>query len=202
LLALPLDVLSVRLNADTAATYDKVMTPGRNAAAMKASGGGGFRRCLENLQWLLNTRNARWQESQAYPQARAGLPWIVPSLVKTHDTFADMETFFDRWMVYTGAAVIAPAQAGCGLMPAQSPVNMAPPRRKACRQIAKRLTILSDGRVALCDQDWLGQASPGEVGQASLIDLQTKLLALRQVHEQGRWHELALCPRCDEWHRL
>lgn len=198
LLELPIDVISVRINADKSATYRKVMT---SDADDSQGGADPFKKCIGNMQWLLNTRNARWQGEKPAADAKAGLPWIVPSLVKTADTFGDMETFFDRWMVYTNAAVIAPAQTGCGLMPAQSPVHMTPPRRRTCRQLARRLTILSDGSVAQCDQDWLSRASVGNVNECSLLEMTAALKKSRVLHDQKRWDELALCSGCDEWHR-
>lgn len=198
LLELPLDVISVRINADTSKTYRKVMTGDGEGQTDSPDY---FKQCIENLQWLLNARNARWQAEGASADVHAGLPWIAPSMVKTPETFGDMETFFDRWMVYTGAAVIAPAQTGCGLMPVQSPVPMTPPRRRVCRQLAVRLTILSDGSVALCDQDWQGNGSPGNVRQKSLRELWQSLVASRALHKQGRWGEQPLCSKCDEWHR-
>lgn len=195
LLELPIDIISVRINADTGGTYRKVMAPDADESTDY------FKTCIGNLQKLLNQRNARWQGEQPAVGAKAGLPWIVPSLVKTADTFGDMETFFDRWMVYTSAAVIAPAQTGCGLMPAQSPVHMTPPRRRACRQLARRLTILSDGSVAQCDQDWLSRAAAGNIKEQSLYEMMAALNDARALHAQGKWDELALCSQCDEWHR-
>ncbi len=97
LLRAPLDVLSVRMNADTNATYEAVMRPRLPEA---------FKRLVSNFQWLLNERNRRWQMREEYPQAVAGVPWLVPRLIKSRETLKDMETFFDRWMHFAGHAVI------------------------------------------------------------------------------------------------
>jgi len=194
LLSLPVDAVHVRLNADTSATYRAVMTHEQDPDDH-------FKRVLENLQWLLNTRNARWQKPQEFPAARAGAPWIVPSLIKTAQTFRDMETFFDRWMVYTSHAVIAPPQTGCGLMPDQEMVKMTPPRRRPCRQLASRLTIHSNGQLAQCDQDWLGRGSVGDARTMPLPQLVQQLIPLKEKHLQGQWDESPLCTKCDQWHR-
>lgn len=176
ILALPIDVISVRLNADTAATYKQVM--GEDA----------FGQVARNLQYLFQRRGA-------------GLPWLVPRLVKTPETLRDMESFFDRWMLAEGHAVIEPAQSGVGLMPELSPVPMAPPRRSPCRQLGGRMTILADGRVALCDQDWLGRASLGEATTTPLIDIWQRIQQPLTAHAQQRHDELTLCGGCSEWHR-
>ena len=179
----PIDVLSVRLNADTAATYERVMGADR------------FATVTHNLQWLLTER-----------QRRGGsLPWIVPRMVKTAETLPDMETFFDRWMHFTGHAVIEPATTGRSralpIAPEQSPVLMAPPRRVSCRQLTRRLSILSDGTVPRCDQDWLGEEIIGDTKVASLFDIWRSSQTLRERHAHGRWNELASCAGCHEWHR-
>lgn len=186
LLDAPIDVISVRLNADTPAVYERVM------------GVDGFKRVIGNLEWLINTRNRRSNQSVEFD---AGVPWIVPRMVKTAETLPDLERFFDRWMVFLGHAVIEPAQCGCGLMPAQSPVPMAPPRRQACRQISRRITILSDGKISLCDQDWLGRAPLGDARTQPLIDVWQRAQEIAEQHAAGRFTELTLCGSCTEWHR-
>lgn len=194
LLGLPIDIISIRLNADTAATYEKLCAP--------VSPEFDFKRVTDNLQWLLNERNRRWQ-SPEYPNV-PGIPWLVPHLIKVADNLKDMETFFDRWMHYTQQAVILGAQSGCGLMPELSPVRMAPPTRVACRQITQRLTIHSDGTVAQCDQDWLAKAPLGNMSETSiklpqLWENKGKMLCER--HAAMELDTLKLCADCHEWHR-
>lgn len=179
LLELPLDVLSIRLNADTADTYRQVMGPDA------------FGQLAEHLQYLVSRQR----------QKEDGLPWIVPRLIKTSQTLKDMESFFDRWVMAVGHAVIEPSRAGCGLMPQLSPVPMAPPRRRPCRQLAQRMTILSDGQVALCDQDWLAQAPLGDAHTQPLIDIWRRVRQPLESHLAGRFDEPALCAACSEWHR-
>ncbi|MEX0653836.1 MAG: SPASM domain-containing protein [Phycisphaeraceae bacterium] len=183
LLALPIDLLTVRLNADTAATYRAVMGDDR------------FEQVAENLQYLFDRRR------EALAAGRSPVKWIVPRLVKTAETLADMESFFQRWMMIEGHAVIEPAQSGGGLIPEQSPVPMAPPHRRPCRQMAGRMTILSNGQVALCDQDWQGQAALGEAQTATLLAIWQRMAGPAAQHAAGRFDALPLCARCSEWHR-
>lgn len=97
--------------------------------------------------------------------------------------------------------MVEPATSGCGLMPELSPVRMDGPVRTACRQVPQRMTIHSDGRVALCDQDWLGRACAGNAAMTPLAEIWQAMRPVRQTHEQGRWGELELCGSCREWHR-
>jgi spore coat polysaccharide biosynthesis protein SpsF (cytidylyltransferase family) len=185
LLELPLDLITVGLNADNAETYQQTM------------GVDSYKQVLGNLEWLFNQRVAR----SGNKNRSTSLPWIVPRLVKTEQTLEDMETFFERWMRISGHAIIEPAQCGCGLMPAQSPVPMEPPLRRTCRQLRRRMSILSNGQVALCDQDWQGRGALGDATIHSLIDIWRKVRVQVDVHDEGRYAELTLCGDCVEWHR-
>lgn len=194
LMDLPIDVVTVRLNADTAETYQRAMTQL------------GDERCfpivIQNLEKLLNESNQRRHNGSVQQNH---LPWVVPRLIKTRWTMDDMEGFFDRWTHFTGHAVIEGAATGRGphvdLMPAQSPIPMASPQRSACRQIGQRMTILSNGQVAQCDQDWLGSRPVGNTHTQDLAEIWQQMQTLRRVHDTGRWDEMALCAGCQHWHR-
>jgi len=186
LLDSPIDLIKVRLNADTGETYKKVMGADR------------FGQVLNNIEWLYNERIRRAGEGA---DAKSAVPWLVPSMVKTVQTLPEMESFFDKWTHYMGLALIEPACEGCGLMPALSPVPMQPPDRKGCRQITRRMSILSDGTVARCDQDWLGRAPMGDTRTQTLIDIWRDSLQVAQAHNDHKWGELTLCGGCVEWHR-
>lgn len=183
LLDLPLDVVSVRFNADTAETYKNAM--GRDV----------FAKVAENLSGLVQERARRVEAG------RPGGPWIAVKMVKTRETLPDMEGFFERWLRSGAMSVIEPACSGCGLMPEQSPIPMAPPLREPCRQLGKRLTIHSDGQVAQCDQDWLARAPLGDAKLEPLAEIWARAADRAKTHREGRAAELTLCGQCVEWHR-
>lgn len=180
LLELPIDVVSVRINADTEQTYQRLM------------GVDGFDHVMRNMQWLLDHRRER--------TGRRGLPWIVPRMVKTAENVHELEPFFDRWMHFCGHAWIEAPSSGCGLMTDASVLDMSPPRRVACRQLHRRMTIHSDGRAALCDQDWRGDATI--IGEATtLADAWRAISDVRLVHAAGDYEPTAMCGSCRQWHR-
>jgi spiro-SPASM protein len=186
LLDLPLDLIIVRLNADTAATYEAAM------------GDDQFKTVIGNLEHLRARRQQRAEAGEGFP----GRPWLVPTLVKTEQTVADLEGFFTRWTrAFACQPVLTPATTGCGKMPAMSPVPMTPPHRRPCRQLGQRMTILADGRVALCDQDWLGEAALGDARRDRLFDAWQQARPVYQAHQEARYDELPLCSACGEWHR-
>ncbi|MEQ9454937.1 MAG: SPASM domain-containing protein [Phycisphaeraceae bacterium] len=184
LLDLPLDLVIVRINADSSETYKKVM-------------GQEFGVVTDNLQRLFNERRVRRSADGRGNQ----VPWIVPRLVKVPETLSDMESFFERWLRAGGYAMIQPSCSGCGLMPELSPVPMEPPRRVGCKQLGQRMSVLSDGVVALCDQDWQGRSPLGDARIDSLLTIWRRGAEPKAAHDEGRFHELTICGSCKEWHR-
>ena len=187
LIDLPVDVVSVRLNADTAATYERVMGIDR------------FEHVIRNLQTLFDLRQARGDRASG---GAVGVPWVVPRLTKTADTLPDMESFFNRWRLMSGHAVIdRPATGGSGsfaLMPDRNPVPMLPPWRvPSPLQVKRRVTVLSDGTVTLCQQDWLGRAALGNVRDTPLLDC-WRQAAGRSLHRCTP-DDAPVCRRCFDW---
>src|SRR5690606_20699487 len=115
LLDLPVDVVTVRLNADCAATYRRVMGVDRFGDVIKA------------IETLLNERNRRSADA-TNTAVQPGVPWIVPRMIKTADNVGDLESFFDRWIYYTRHAVIESPTDGGGVIADQSVLPLAPPR--------------------------------------------------------------------------
>ncbi len=191
------EAVSIQLNANTAETYRSLM------------GVDGFEKALGNIQTLL--MHARGTEDSP----GGGLPWVLPRMVKLRGNLHEMEAFFDRWSHYCGHALLEGPTTGCGLIEDQSVVPMAPPRRGICRQVMQRMTILSDGRPALCDQDWLGGGhpmspivdAPNAPGGAATLTLPILKEAweavepIREAHLNGESASLPMCGKCDAWHR-
>ncbi len=189
----PLDVLSVRINADTAAVYEQLM------------GLDGYKTVLDHLQSLYSG-GGRFDRTQAPATTEndgGGVGWIVPRLVKVADNLKDMETFFERWTRIMGWAVIDRFETGEGLIPDQSPVPMRVPRPPGYtpprHRHKRRLTVLSDGTVTLCGQDWLGRAPLGNAAEEPL-----ETIWQRSVERTARWLDTPetdrpICPDCHDW---
>ena len=181
LASLPLDAISVRMNADSAETYAALM------------GIDHYAQLLDNLQRLFQARNRSRREGTGF----AG--WIVPRFVKVSENLGDMETFFERWMQVSGWAVIDRALTGRGLIPEMGPVPMEVPRPPGrplrLQQQKQRLTVLSDGRVTLCGQDWLGRQALGLITDRSIGELWRGAGAVADAAVDTS----AVCPTCAQW---
>lgn len=188
----PVDAVSVRINADTAAVYEQLM------------GVDGFKTVLDNLQSLYAPGSRYYRGARdGLGNSGGGFGWIVPRLIKVADNLRDMETFFERWMRLAGWAVIDRFDTGRGLIPDLGPVPMQPPRPPGyappVHRQKRNLTVLSDGALALCGQDWLGRAALGNVADAKLIDLWRGTPRLSESLIAVEADEHAVCERCQDW---
>ncbi|HWB20674.1 MAG TPA: hypothetical protein VG711_10260, partial [Phycisphaerales bacterium] len=160
------DVLSIDVNADRANTYQVMMGCDR------------FKDVLLNIEWLIAHRRTFGAATGA---AAFGLPWIVPRIQRREETFADIETFFDRWVHTLGTAVIdspLPFDHKVGEQHDSLTPAVTPPR--VCeRELLGRMTILSDGSVPVSELDLEGRKTVGNVGGTSLQQLWSTLHSTR-----------------------
>jgi hypothetical protein len=113
-----------------------------------------------------------------------------------------MEPWYDHWLRLLGCAVIAGPSDFSGSIPDVAVARMEPPLRKPCARLAGRITILSDGRIVSCEQDFYGKQTLGQIGRDSIQSVWAGPLAdLRADHRSGNWQRHALCAPCTDWHR-
>lgn len=181
LIASDLDVLNVLLDAATPETYHTLHNFD------------GFDQVIANIERLCDVQQHR----------QSPRPLIVCEMVKVRETMDEIEDFYDRWMRKTGSAVIAGPSSYAGQWPNRAIVRMAPPTRSSCARLPQRVTVLADGRLTTCDQDFRGTHSVGSLHQDRLAEIWQgpNLARFRQDHLAGRFAELPLCRACDEWHR-
>lgn len=175
------DIVSFHVPATTQATYAKVM------------GVDGYLEALENLKRLVSLRH----------EAGRGVPLIVPTFVKCRDNLAEMELWYDQWLRVIGSAVIVGPTSRGGIVPDDVGVAaMEPPRRRPCARLWNRLTVLSDGQIAKCEEDPLARETVGRVGDVSMKDLWAgPMEQLRDRHRNGQQDQCGSCQSCREWHR-
>ena len=178
-----IDVLNVLIDAASPGTYARV------------HGADHYERVLANIDRLCSVQHQRQRPR----------PLIVAELTKTHETIDEMEAFYDRWIRKTASAVIAGPSRYAAAWPERSVINMAPPTRLPCSRLFHRATVLADGTMTLCDQDFRGRQAIGRAGDCGLADLWRSqgFTEARRNHLAGTFSvdSLPLCRVCDEWHR-
>ena len=177
----PVDVVTVHLPAATVDTYATVMGVDSMTPALK------------NLATLVSARAARGGQ----------LPLFVPTFTKCRANLGEMELWYDQWIRALGCAVIGGPSDFGGQIVDVSVADMSPPLRRPCRRMRSRLTVLSDGRVVACEQDFAGRMPLGRVGEQSITEIWTRLMRpLRDSHASGDWNKVQpLCGTCREWNR-
>ena len=175
-----LDLLSVHVPATSVPTYAKVM--GIDALA----------KVMENLSRVVRARQA----------LDRGTPLLVPTFVKCRDNLHEMEAWYDHWLMAFGSAVITGPGDFANLIPRSEVADMTPPRRRACRRLSSRMTILSTGQFVSCSQDVTGRQVLGNLHDHAIRDVwSNRTSALRSSHATAQWDQHPLCAACREWHR-
>jgi hypothetical protein len=175
------DVVEVRLDANTAATYQAV------------HGVDCFEQVLSNIERIQAARR----------EHKSPQPVVVCSLTRCTATLDELESFFERWIRATGWAVIRGYNEYGGVLPRDTLLPMKPPVRTPCRRLDSRMMLLADGQAVLCGQDVCGDVTLGSWFTENLSDLwlgETLQMA-RECHSRSNPDELSLCERCGEWFR-
>ncbi len=175
---LPVDVISVYLDAHSEELYRQV------------KGRDGYERVVRNIMNFLEV-------------AGQNGALIVPWMTKTRQTMAEMEAFYDHWLETCGAAVIVGYNDYAGQIADQAVMNMEPPMRRMCQRLERCMTILADGSVPVCTQDFRGLSRLGNAAEDRIETIWQNegFQHIRQTHADGRFEEHPLCPACKEWHR-
>jgi hypothetical protein len=175
------DVVTVHLPAMSAAMYAKLM--GIDALPL----------VLNSIATLLKARVA----------SGSGVPILVPTFTKCRENLGEMESWYDQWIRALGCAVIVGANDFCGQITDVSVANMMPSRRRPCRRIQTRLSVLCDGSVIVCEQDIAGRGVIGRIGEQPLSDIWMRAMEpVRSSHARGEWSAAhPLCGSCAEWNR-
>jgi len=179
--SLPIDILTFLVDVPQRELYIKNM------------GVDGLPKVLENLDAMM----------QAVLGLRKSTPLVIPVMIKTYETMELMKEFFDQWIGKAGWSIIEGFSDYAGQIPDLAVSSMAGPRRRACRQIFGRMTVLADGRVVICNQDFNGLQTAGSIRDQSLMEIwEGEVLAgLRAAHREERFGCNSLCEKCRQWHR-
>lgn len=113
------DVTSIDLAADSAETYRRLT--GRDQFAITRE------RATQLLEWR---------------QAEGAGRWIVPRITRRDAVYAEIESFYDRWIILAGACVIDPLAES---IPGERIEPLPVPSSAASRLSGERVRLLADG---------------------------------------------------------
>lgn len=181
LLASPVDIISVYLDADDAQMYQKL------------KGSDAFAAVTEQIERFIEKARSKGGEA----------PMIIPHLVKTRETISAMEPFYDRWLERAGGAVIVGYNDYAGQIENLAVMDMSGPQRRPCSRLGRQMSILADGTIPLCSQDYEPRTILGDLTRQSVGEIWRgdRMTQLRRAHENGDFNHYPLCQQCKEWHR-
>jgi hypothetical protein len=181
LLTNKIDAVEILLDAHTPETYRRVQ------------GADYFAQVVANVERLEGARRKR----------ESPRPVLACSLTRCAGTIKDVEGFYDFWIPKIGSAIIRGYNDYCGMLSPDTLLPSTPSVRESCRRLASRLTLLADGRVALCAQDVAGTVVTGNWITQSLGEIWNgaALGQARTAHGRRALEAFPLCARCTEWSR-
>ena len=165
LLAAPIDVVEIDLDAEHAETHHRM------------HGDHAFEQVRSNLERLITGRRVLASSSplpaEVPAEVRLALPWIVPRIQRRSETIDELPEFFERWRRRLGCAVVdGPIRWPEELGDRTDPLSPTRPPLRADRLVAAtRLTILADGSIPISETDPLGDELVGRVGDRPLREL-------------------------------
>ncbi|MCH7527087.1 MAG: radical SAM protein [Planctomycetes bacterium] len=180
------DVVNVLLDAWTPELYQTIQSP-------KGQRGADLEDIRANIKRLIEERGRKKRVA----------PLVVPEITKSIDTLDELDPFFDGWIRECGWANIAGYCDHAGQREDRSVMPMAPPARSACRRINQRATVLANGHLVVCDQDFTGRFPVGDLHDEGLgtLWLGEVMSRARDRHRTGHFDATPLCTPCQDWHR-
>ena len=165
------DVVSVRLDAATAETYEKL------------KGIDGYERASAALALL---------DGQRGPEGLA-------EMMTCADNHAEMADFYERQFRERQWCVVRGFEDGLGAVDDRAVVHLLRSRRSPCLRLGERLSIDAAGVAQLCDQDVLGRWPLGSVLEQGLGPIWRSAVRRDRWEAHLRGEYAAPCDRCQAW---
>lgn len=124
-------------------------------------------------------------------------PRILLNMVAYQEVAYQQKAFVTRWAQRAAAVMVSHYRHP----PSSKRWPNIPAERSPCSLLWKQMAIASDGRVALCCEDFNVDHSPGHVNDDSLENIWQNEYwnNVREQHKSGRYEENSLCATCDTW---
>ncbi len=179
LLDCDLDVVSVRLGANSPETY-KALT-GRDD----------FEKVAGNVEKLLELQR----------ESRRPWPYVSVEIEKRVELEGELIDFWDRWSEKAAWPLVRPFSTYCGQCEDKATVHLTLAERVGCRRLMKELLILADGTVPVCRMDFKAANPAGSVADKSIEDIWTsgRIAELRLQQHGRKFDGFELCPNCSDW---
>jgi len=169
------DVVNVAIDGATAETYENI----RRHLQLDV--------VEENVRRLIRIRD----ESGKFR------PLVMVNMLAMSQNRHEIELFKRKWSGVADYAGIAGLVSKTGSIQGAA-IDAQNWEQTPCFYLWRQMPILNDGSVALCCDDWDGQANLGNLNNSTIKEIWTnqQRLRLRQLHLQHRAGEIPLCDSC------
>jgi spiro-SPASM protein len=124
--------------------------------------------------------------------------------VKYRENLLEMEEFWKFWEARKMPVIIQKSNDYAGQVKLEKVSDLTPIDRTVCWHIRRDLSVLSDGRVPVCKQDWDGRSSVADLSVKSVGEAWNLLEPYHLENASGGWTKSGclnpLCAACDEWY--
>ncbi|MDI6704281.1 MAG: radical SAM protein [bacterium] len=150
---------------------------------------------MNKIKKMINYRNRFQELSMIKNEGERSL-----SLQKLYKELYN--TFYTKAELPVEHAIIGHFNNCCGQIEDRSVVNVTPLKRFVCKQLQSGVSVLWNGDVVLCRQDFDGKYPLGNLKEQSLDEIleSQKLKVIWQAHKDKEYGKLPLCKDCKEWY--
>ena len=168
------DVVNVAIDGATAATFEGI----RKELTLDT--------VERHLRQLLAIRNARGRTA----------PYVMTHMIHMPENAHETDLFLQKWTGVADFAGIAGLYGRTGAVPVT--IRGVKADYFPCFLPWKQMPVLSDGTVALCCDDWDGQASVGNLSTHTIREIwqSPRRQEIRALHLEGRAAEIGVCAAC------
>lgn len=171
------DVVNITIDGATAATYESI----RQHLKLDV--------VENNVKRLIQIRNEMGKK----------YPLVTVHMIAMPQNQHEAESFLDKWKGVTDRVGISGLVSRIGSVPFVQ-IDNRNWEHTPCFLLWNQMPILNDGTVALCCDDWDGQAAQGNLNDKTIKEIWTskRRTNLRSLHLSGSGSKIPLCEGCKQ----
>ena len=125
---------------------------------------------------------------------------MVLQIVKTVANDEEIESYFDLWGKKVDQIVLKGFNRFNERIEDLSVIDCTPLERYPCRKMLDKISVLWNGDVPYCEQDYDGETILGNITRESLSAIWERTQDIRLKHLTGDDGLPDMCRKCSEWY--
>ncbi len=181
LLAAPIDVIDVSLDAYSKEAYEKIRKRGK------------FDVVTANLRNLVKLRDEMQSPTR-----------IMTSIIRQSESEDEVAKFEAYWGQYVDEVIVRGLNTDLGVVNVTETYFEEGLTRWPCPQFWKRITVNQNGDFRFCVEDWFNRGLVANIRDHSIQEVwQSDIYRkFREAHLTGRWGDMSMCAKCMDWQHM